>query len=432
PRQGVHDDRGGRQRARRDQHLVRARGQPAGLVVRGDRLLELRDAAGVVAVTAEVGRDVVDGPGERGGHARRRRGGGRAEVDEVRPVQQRHEDAVDDVAAPARQVRVGPGPVSCAGEAALPQERVRAGHRGARQPERGGELALAGQPGADGHAAVADDEREGARQPLVGGRGVEPPHEGGGPVRGQGERHVATFSQVAIYEQSTSQDAGRVLENLTPRQQLRAPRMPRRLVQLILGLWLYGWSMALMIHAGLGLDPWDVFHDGLAQRSGLTFGTVVTIVGALVLLLWIPLRQMPGLGTVANVLVIGVATDVGLAVLPRPDGLALQVAVLGLGVVLNGLAGALYIGAQLGPGPRDGLTTGLARRTGRSLRLVRTGIEVTVLAAGFLLGGVVGLGTVLYALAIGPLVQLMLPWVVVRLGTTDPSASEPEATAVAP
>lgn len=223
-----------------------------------------------------------------------------------------------------------------------------------------------------------------------------------------------------------------MLENLTPRQQLRAPRMPRRLVQLILGLWLYGWSMALMIHAGLGLDPWDVFHDGLAQRSGLTFGTVVTIAGALVLLLWIPLRQMPGLGTVANVLVIGVATDVGLAVLPRPDGLALQVAVLVLGVVLNGLAGALYIGAQLGPGPRDGLMTGLARRTGRSLRLVRTGIEVTVLAAGFLLGGVVGLGTVLYALAIGPLVQLMLPWVVVRLGTTDPSASEPEATAVAP
>src|SRR5690606_1772840 len=119
-------------------------------------------------------------------------------------------------------------------------------------------------------------------------------------------------------------------------------------------------------------------------------------------------------------------------VLPRPDGLALQVAVLGLGVVLNGLAGALYIGAQLGPGPRDGLMTGLARRTGRSLRLVRTGIEVTVLAAGFLLGGVVGLGTVLYALALGPLVQLMLPWVVVRLGTTDASASEPAATAVAP
>lgn len=225
--------------------------------------------------------------------------------------------------------------------------------------------------------------------------------------------------------------AGDLLENLSPRDQLRAPRMPRRLVQLFVGLWLYGTSMALMIHAALGLDPWDVFHSGLAQRLGLSFGTVVTIVGALVLLLWVPLRQMPGLGTIANVLVIGVATDVGLALLPQPEGLAVRALTLVLSIVLNGLAGALYIGAQLGPGPRDGLMTGLARRTGRSLRLVRTGIEITVLAVGFVLGGAVGVGTLLYALGIGPLVQLMLPWVVVRLDRPEAVTDDPEAAALA-
>ena len=204
-----------------------------------------------------------------------------------------------------------------------------------------------------------------------------------------------------------------VLVNLSPREQLRAGRMPRRLLQLAVGLWLYGTSMAMMIRSGLGLDPWDVFHSGLAGRLPLSFGAIVTIVGALVLLLWIPLRQMPGLGTVANVLVIGVATDVGLWLLPAPDAMVARVPLLLGGVVLNGLAGALYIGAQLGPGPRDGLMTGLARRTRFSLRTVRTAIEVTVLLVGFALGGVVGVGTLVYALAIGPLVQLMLPWVAV-------------------
>jgi uncharacterized membrane protein YczE len=191
--------------------------------------------------------------------------------------------------------------------------------------------------------------------------------------------------------------------------------MPRRLLQLVVGLWLYGTSMAMMIRSGLGLDPWDVFHSGLTERTGLSFGAVVTIVGALVLLLWIPLRQMPGLGTVANVLVIGIATDVGLWLMPVPDSLLVRVPLLVGGIVLNGLAGALYIGAQLGSGPRDGLMTGIARRTRFSLRLVRTAIEVTVLVVGLALGGVVGIGTVLYALAIGPLVQAMLPWVTVRL-----------------
>jgi uncharacterized membrane protein YczE len=186
-------------------------------------------------------------------------------------------------------------------------------------------------------------------------------------------------------------------------------------VQLTVGLWLYGASMAMVIRGALGLDPWDVFHAGVMTHVGLSFGTVVIAVGALVLLLWIPLRQMPGLGTVANVVLIGVATDVTLAMLTAPDALLPRAALLVGGVVLNGLAGALYIGAQLGPGPRDGLMTGLARRTGRSIRLVRTSLEVTVLVAGFLLGGQVGLGTVLYAVAIGPLVQLFLPWTIVEL-----------------
>jgi uncharacterized membrane protein YczE len=206
-----------------------------------------------------------------------------------------------------------------------------------------------------------------------------------------------------------------LLANLTPLQQLRAGRMPRRLAQLVVGLWLYGASMAIVIRGSLGLDPWDVFHAGVMTHVGLSFGTIVIVVGALVLLLWIPLRQVPGLGTVANVVLIGVATDATLAMLSAPDGLATRSALMVGGIVLNGLAGALYIGAQLGPGPRDGLMTGLARRTGLSIRLVRTSLEVTVLATGFLLGGQVGLGTLLYAVAIGPLVQFFLPFTVVTL-----------------
>lgn len=196
--------------------------------------------------------------------------------------------------------------------------------------------------------------------------------------------------------------------------------MARRLIQLLLGLSLYGASMGLMVRAGLGLDPWDVFHQGLAGRVGLSIGTLVNVVGALVLLLWIPLRQKPGIGTIANVLVIGTAMDLTLAVLPELSGPAVRGAGLLLAVAVNGVAGAIYIGAGLGPGPRDGLMTGLARRTGRSIRLVRTGIELTVLATGWLLGGTVGVGTVLYAFAIGPLVQAFLPLFTVR----DPTSRE--------
>jgi uncharacterized membrane protein YczE len=186
-------------------------------------------------------------------------------------------------------------------------------------------------------------------------------------------------------------------------------RPARRLGQLYAGLVLYGVSMALQIRAGLGLDPWDVFHQGVSERTGLSFGTVVAIVGAVVLLAWIPLRQRPGIGTVSNVFVIAVAVDVALALFPEAGSTSVAVAMLLAGVGLNGVASGAYIGAGLGPGPRAGLMPGLVRRTGGSIRVVRTSIEVGVLAAGAALGGTVGLGTVLYALSIGPLVHVLLP-----------------------
>jgi hypothetical protein len=192
--------------------------------------------------------------------------------------------------------------------------------------------------------------------------------------------------------------------------------MTRRLVQLYVGLVLYGISLALMVRAQLGLDPWDVLHEGLANRLPLTFGQVVIVVGALVLLAWIPLRQRPGLGTISNVFVIGLAVDAALAVLPAPEPMAWRITFLAAGVVLNSVATAAYIGARLGPGPRDGLMTGLVARTRRSVRIVRTSIELSVLAGGWLLGGTVGLGTVLYAISIGPLVHFLLPLLTVSEG----------------
>ncbi len=194
-------------------------------------------------------------------------------------------------------------------------------------------------------------------------------------------------------------------------------RLPERLVRLIVGLFLYGFTVAMMVESTLGLDPWDVFHEGLAKQVPLSFGQVVIVVGALVLLLWIPLRQKPGIGTILNVLLIGLAADLGIAVIDQPDSIWLRGLLLVGGVVGNGFAGALYIGAQLGPGPRDGLWLGLVRRTGRSVRFWRTVIEVTVLVVGFLLGGTVGLGTVLYAVTIGPIVQIFLP--LVRIDLTE-------------
>jgi uncharacterized membrane protein YczE len=202
----------------------------------------------------------------------------------------------------------------------------------------------------------------------------------------------------------------------------------RRLGRLYAGLALYGVSSALLVEAGLGLEPWGVLHQGLAELTGLTIGEVSVAVGALVLLLWVPLRQRPGLGTVSNVFVVGLAMDGTLALLPGVHSPVLRVPLLVAGVALNGVATGLYIAARFGPGPRDGLMTGLARRTGRSIRLVRTGIELTVLLTGWLLGGTVGIGTVLFAIAIGPLVQLFLPLLDVRPAVRE---QEPDGALVA-
>ncbi|MFF3555065.1 membrane protein YczE [Streptomyces tsukubensis] len=185
-------------------------------------------------------------------------------------------------------------------------------------------------------------------------------------------------------------------------------QLARRLTQLYAGLVLYGLSCALILRGGLGLEPWNVLHQGLSELTGLSMGVVMTAVGALVLLLWIPFKQRPGLGTVSNVVVIGFAMDAALLVLPEPDGLAVRIPVTAAGIVLNGVATGLYIAARFGPGPRDGIMTGLHRATGLSIRLVRTVVEVTVVTSGFLLGGSVGAATIAYTLAIGPLAQFFL------------------------
>ncbi|WP_454836311.1 membrane protein YczE [Rhodococcus qingshengii] len=195
-------------------------------------------------------------------------------------------------------------------------------------------------------------------------------------------------------EQSSGHQDGRVLI--------------RRFASLFVGLWLYGFSMAMMITAGLGLDPWDVFHQGVAEHVSLSFGVITAITGAVVLLLWIPIRQRPGFGTVANVVVISISVDTSLAFLPVFDSMPVRAIIMVAGILLNGLASVLYIGAGMGPGPRDGLMTGLVARTGLSVRLVRTSIEIAVLTTGWLLGGTVGVGTVLYAFGIGPTIQFLI------------------------
>jgi len=220
-------------------------------------------------------------------------------------------------------------------------------------------------------------------------------------------------------------DKGRaVVAGLWPGQ-----RPVARLTVLALGLGLYGVSEALMLAPAVGVDPWDVFHTGLTDLTGIPVGTVLILVGAAVLLLWIPLRQRPGLGTVANVVVIGGMVDLLLGAMPVPHALWLRWAVFLVGVLLNAVATGLYIGARLGAGPRDGLTTALAAR-GRSIRLVRTGIELAVLAVGWLLGGDVGPGTVVYALIIGPLVHVSIPRLrlILPTPTRDPLPTRPEPT----
>jgi uncharacterized membrane protein YczE len=205
------------------------------------------------------------------------------------------------------------------------------------------------------------------------------------------------------------------LTNLGPLAQLRAGRLPERVFRLLIGLLLYGVAIALMIEAALGASPWDALHQGVSRHVPMSLGTVMIFVAAGVLLLWIPLRQMPGLGTVANSLLLGPFADLALALIDTPQGLPMRAATMLGGIVVCGFATALYVGAQLGPGPRDGLMTGLARRTGWSIRRVRTLIEISVLAVGVLLGGVVGVGTVLFAFGVGPLTQFFLRYLVVPL-----------------
>jgi uncharacterized membrane protein YczE len=199
-------------------------------------------------------------------------------------------------------------------------------------------------------------------------------------------------------------------------------RLPRRLVQLHLGLALYGVSIAALVLADLGLMPWDVLHQGLARQLGWSLGTVIIVVGVLVLLAWIPLRERPGIGTVSNVVVVGLVADAVIAVVDAPSSLAVRIALAAGGIACNAVATAAYVGVRLGPGPRDGLMTGLVRRTGWKVGPVRTGIEVVAVVSGWLLGGTLGVVTVVYALAIGPLVQLLLP----PLSVLPP---EPHATA---
>ena len=209
-------------------------------------------------------------------------------------------------------------------------------------------------------------------------------------------------------------------------------RPVRRGVQLLVGLVLYAASIAMLVDAGLGSMPWDVLTQGIVRRTDLSFGLVTLIVGLVVLACWIPLRQRPGIGTVANVVVISAMVDPFLAVLDQlPDSLGVRIALAASGIVLNGLATGLYVGARLGPGPRDGLMTALVRRTGRSVRLVRTSIEVSVVLIGVILGGTLGVATVAYALVIGPLTQFFVPYLVIHLpsdlAAAPPVAAAPEA-----
>lgn len=232
------------------------------------------------------------------------------------------------------------------------------------------------------------------------------------------------LSMAAARQRSRASAPGRQLTTLGPLAQLRAGKLARRLPQLMLGLVLYGVSMVLLIRATLGVMPWDVLHQGVAEHVPWTFGTVVIVTSLVVLLLWIPIRQQPGLGTVLNAVVIGVVVDIVMPWVSEMDGWAARGGLMVAGLLLNAVATAMYIGSQLGPGPRDGLMTGFARTTGLSLRLVRTVIEIVVVVVGWLLGGVFGLGTVLYALAIGPLTQAMLPWFTVSLDH-PPAAGAP-------
>lgn len=184
-------------------------------------------------------------------------------------------------------------------------------------------------------------------------------------------------------------------------------RLAGRLVNLYVGLVLFGLSMAMLVEANLGLIPWDVLHQGISQHTGWSLGTTVIVIGFVVLLLWIPLRERPGLGTVSNVVVIGLALDEAVRLLPTPSGPAGRIALVAGGIVLNAFATLLYLNARMGSGPRDGLLTGLLRITRAPAGALKVAIEVTVVAVGWLLGGTVGIGTVAFALSVGPAIHVL-------------------------
>jgi uncharacterized membrane protein YczE len=216
--------------------------------------------------------------------------------------------------------------------------------------------------------------------------------------------------------------------------------MTRRIVQLLVGLVLYGIAGALMIRAVLGVDPWTVLAQGLSVRTGLGIGILTNIIGVLVLLLWIPLKQKPGVGTVLNILIIGPSIELGLWLVPPMTVLWAQILVFAAGLVLLAVASGLYIGARMGPGPRDGLMTGLNRRFGVPIWVARTSVEITVLTIGWILGGNVGFGTVAFALLIGPLCNITLPLFAIRdprdspvaAAVVDPTPTVPVPTATPP
>jgi uncharacterized membrane protein YczE len=198
-------------------------------------------------------------------------------------------------------------------------------------------------------------------------------------------------------------------------------------VQLLVGLFLYGIAVAAIVRAEIGVGPWEVLTQGVMKQTGLSFGLLTNLIGAIVLLLWIPIHQKPGVGTVLNMLLVGPSAQLGLWLIPAPESMVLRVPLFAAGLLLLAIATGLYIGARFGPGPRDGLMTGIHRRWGGKLWIIRTSIEVTVLAVGWVLGGNVGVGTLAFALLIGPLVGFILPRLVVPVAVPVAAARRANA-----
>ncbi|MEX5237328.1 YitT family protein [Kocuria arenosa] len=222
---------------------------------------------------------------------------------------------------------------------------------------------------------------------------------------------------------TTSTGQPLVARRMSASEQLRAEKKPRRLIQLLIGLTGYGTALALLVGSELGASSWNVLAEGIAHRSGLTFGMATNLIALVVLVFWIPLRELPGLGTVLNVVLVGAAADVAAHLIPAPATLVEQLTHYSLGLVMFAFFDALYLGARFGSGPRDGLMTGATRVTGQPLWKVRTSIEVLVVAIGWVLGGTVGAGTLILALAAGPLVQAFLRHTTVPLRIDNPAAS---------